>query len=150
MNYIYVLSTVYAPSFPHILHTTPFICVLLVLANSFFTLLGSPCLHFFQCCWSGMQEPAINPMRARIFRPSGHHGPTQADMITSNSLTDLLNGPLGDTCFSDRNTPGYRSGVTSRSMLGSDFYFNKRNSGSGFHSQSEYPSQSPPGSLVTV
>ena len=91
-----------------------------------------------------MQELVLDPPRARVVGPSGRNGPTQADAFTSGSLTDLLNGPLGDTRFSDGNTPGYRSGVTSRSTLGSDLYFNERNSGSGFHSQSEYPSQSPP------
>jgi hypothetical protein len=88
-----------------------------------------------------MHKAVIDPAHARVYRPSGRNGPTQAGPLTSSLLTDLLNGPLGDMRFSDGSTPGYRSGAISRSMLGLDSYFNERNH--GLHPQSEFPSQSP-------
>jgi hypothetical protein len=65
----------------------------------------------------------------------------QSMPLGSGTMTDLLHSSLGDTRYSDTGSTGYHSGTSMRSVPGSNFFINDRNS--TFQSQHEPSHQHP-------
>ena len=94
-----------------------------------FTSISAIFLRLWDCVvfiWARAMETShnINSMQHRTFNTTGNYS-TQATPITSGLLTNLLWGPLGDTCYSDTSSNRY---LHTQSGLGSDDYMNKCNS----------------------